>query len=399
MTIAPFAVDLERERDQGRQRVVEDDGRQRSTRSPIDLTAERVMSTAASILVASYVDLVAHIRAGIPEPAHVPGGEPWLRKGKRYLIPAPAGTGKSLAALIIAVTVVEHGGTVIVLDVENGADEYARRLADILRVRDHNGRLAGACQQRLRYHEWPRFSLAWKPDTWAEAIDGADLVIFDSSRLALSSVGLAEDSNDDYSHFVSALVVPLARAGATTMILDNTGHADTDRARGASSKADLNEVVYTLKAGAPFDRDQAGHLRLVRTRSRFSGLPRELHIHVGADTYTAPVVADSEHTTTAFRPTHLMETASRVIEETPGLSRNAVIAAVGGKKDYAAQAVALLVAEGYVVIESQRGQANLHSSVKPFREAEDANRVPGSQPGPNRVRDPVGPLGPTGSSL
>jgi len=346
------------------------------------------MSTPTSILAASRVDLIERIRAGIPEPAHVPGGEPWLRAGKRYLVPGPAGTGKSLAGLIISVTVIEHGGTVVILDVENGADEYARRLEDILRARDHDGRLADACQQRLRYHDWPRFSLAWKPEAWAQAINGADLIIFDSSRLSLSSVGLAEDSNDDYSRFVSALVVPLARAGAATMILDNTGHTDSDRARGASSKADLNEVVYTLKAGAPFDRDQAGHLKLIRTRTRFSGLPRELHIHVGADTYTAPVIADTEDTATGFRPTHLMEKASRVIEETPGLARNAILAAMGGKKDYAAQAVAILVAERYVSIQTEN-RAHLHYSEKPYRELDGS-------PGPERVPDGSGPSGQVG---
>ena len=222
----------------------------------------------------------------------MPGCAPYLRAGKRYLMPASAGVGKSLVGLVVGVTIVEAGGTVVILDVENGSDEYARRLASILEARDPDGtlELAKACQERLRYYDWPRFSLAWTPDSWAQAVDDADLAIFDSSRLSLSSVGLAEDSNDDYSRFVTALVVPLSREGITTLILDNTGHNAKDRARGASAKEDLNEVVYLVKVGTPFDRDRAGHLRLIRGRTRFSGLPRELHVHVGADTYTAPVV-------------------------------------------------------------------------------------------------------------
>ena len=132
------------------------------------------MSTPAASLAASRVDLIERIRAGIPDPTHVPGGEPWLRAGKRYLIPASAGTGKSLAGLVVAVTVVEHGGTAIILDVENGADEYARRLDDVLRARDQDGALTTACQERLHYHDWPRFSLAWKPDEWAKAVELLD---------------------------------------------------------------------------------------------------------------------------------------------------------------------------------------------------------------------------------
>ena len=69
------------------------------------------------------------------------------------------------------------------------------------------------------------------------------------------------------------------------MVLDNTGHEDRDRARGASAKADLNEVVYVVKVGEEFDRDQAGHLRLVRRRSRFADLPGELHVPLGGGTY------------------------------------------------------------------------------------------------------------------
>lgn len=115
----------------------------------------------AAMLADSQVDLIAMIRDGIPEPDYVPGCSPWLRAGKRYLSPAPAGVGKSLAWAIVAVTVIEHGGRAVILDVENGADEYARRLEDILNARDGDGSLASACQQRLSYHAWPQFKLTW----------------------------------------------------------------------------------------------------------------------------------------------------------------------------------------------------------------------------------------------
>jgi KaiC/GvpD/RAD55 family RecA-like ATPase len=58
----------------------------------------------------------------------VPGADGWLLRGKRYLVVAAAGMGKSLGWLIVAVETVRAGGTVAMVDVENGADEYARRL-------------------------------------------------------------------------------------------------------------------------------------------------------------------------------------------------------------------------------------------------------------------------------
>lgn len=344
---------------------------------------------AMDALAASRVDLIERIREGIPEREFVPGGAPWLIAGKRYLIPAPAGTGKSLLGLVVALGVVEAGGTAAVLDVENGADEYARRLEDALASRGgESGEMADSCVERLRYFEWPALRVTWGAAEWAAALDGADLVIFDSSRLVLSAAGLAEDSNDDYSTFVSALLIPLARAGVTTLVLDNMGHEERERARGASAKADLNEVVYVVKVGAEFDRDRAGHLRLVRRRTRFAELPGELHVPLGGGAYGPAQAVEPGTDSDGFRPTALMERASKVIEDADGLSRGEVLSIVGGRREYATLAVSLLVSEGYVGQERD-GRAQRHHSIRGYREADDRLDGPGSDPVPNRYPDQV----------
>ena len=137
------------------------------------------------------VDLIARIKDGIPERQFVPGCDGFLLGGKRYLAFAAAGVGKSIAALVVGVEVVAQNGRVVILDVENGADEYVRRFADILEGRDD---VAAACSERLAYYEFPRLKLDWTPEEWIRSINGADLVVFDSSRLTLSSVGLSEDA-------------------------------------------------------------------------------------------------------------------------------------------------------------------------------------------------------------
>jgi hypothetical protein len=166
------------------------------------------------LLGESRVDLVELVRKGIPEREYVPGCDGWLIRGKRYMMFARAGMGKSIAALVVAVEVVARGGRVVVLDVENGADEYARRLNDVLGA--HDDEVADASQERLAYYEFPALRLDWTPEEWTRSIAGADVVIFDSSRMTLSSVGLSEDVNDDYAQFVNTLVIPLARANSTT---------------------------------------------------------------------------------------------------------------------------------------------------------------------------------------
>jgi hypothetical protein len=274
---------------------------------------------------------------------------------------------------VVAVTAVEGGARVILLDVENGADEYATRLRDVLDARDPDGMLADACQERLQYHAWPRLSLSWSAAEWAAAVAGADLVIFDSSRMALTSVGLGEDKADDYAIFVGKLLIPLAKAGTTTVVLDNTGHEHKDRARGTVTKSDLNEVVYRLVVGAPFDRARTGNFRLVRRRSRFGDTPREIRIELGGGVYAPPVVvADmvNEEGDRAFRPTVLMERLSRAIESTPGMTQNSLLKNVRGNQDAKCTALGTLIAEGYVEARSV-GQANHHYSLERYREAED----------------------------
>jgi hypothetical protein len=314
----------------------------------------------------SLVSLVDRIREGVPERVFIPGGEPWLLVGKRYLIPASAGTGKSLIALVVAVEVVSAGGQVSILDVENGADEYACRLGDVLDARLDAG-VEAACADRLRYHDWPTLRTDWDPSEWAAALTGSDLVIFDSSRLLLSGAGLAEDSNDDYSTFVTALLTPLSRAGITTMVLDNTGHEERARARGASTKGDLNEVVYTVRRDEDFDRNRNGHVRLVRRRSRFADLPSDLRVPLGGGQYGPVEKADPMVADASLRPTTLMERVSRELEIHPGLSKRSIESAVRGKSSGIRLAIEILEAEGHLRAERD-GQARRYHVELPFRQ-------------------------------
>ena len=192
--------------------------------------------TPAQALERSRVDLVGIIRDGIPEREYVPGADGLLPRAKRVHIAAERKTGKSLSiAVVTAVQIVAAGGTVVVLDRENGADEYARRLRDVLDARDVDRERV---REHLRYHAWPALRLDWG-EGYAAAFAGADVVIFDSSRSHLTPLGLKEDQSDDFAAFTDALIDPLMQAGIATVILDNAGHQEKDRPRGTSSKGDL----------------------------------------------------------------------------------------------------------------------------------------------------------------
>jgi hypothetical protein len=310
------------------------------------------------------VDLFELVERGIPEPRYVPGCYGFVRAGKRHLIPAPAGTGKSLAWLRIAVGIVKAGGTVAILDVENGADEYARRLECI---QNACGQLAPDERQRLRYYEWPRISLKWAAEQWVAAVGDADLVIFDSSRLALSQVGLDENSSDHYAEFADALLLPLAKAGIATVMLDNTGH-EQNRARGTKAKEDLNEVVFEMSARGTVDIATTGTLTFKLSRTRFSGLHRKLEMQIGGGVYEMPQpVEDSYDDQGNWRPTiYMTRVADALAGSTQPLTSNEIVESVGGKRTVILKAIACLGREGYIHSRSGPRGAQLHTLAQPY---------------------------------
>jgi hypothetical protein len=307
------------------------------------------------------------VRDGIPEPEYVPGGEGWLRRGKRYLFFAPAGNVKTLGTLVVCVGVVRSGGRAAILDLENGCDEYARRLERIL---GDNEKLAGACAERLDYFEYPALALTWSEEDWIAAFAGDDVVVFDSSRIALSSVGLSEDTNDDYAKFIAALIAPLTRAGTTTITLDNSGH-EGGHPRGASAKSDQNEVVFEFRVTEGCEEDTTGEVKWQRRRSRFSGIPAVMTQRLGGGVYELPR-PDERQPDDRFRPTVLMEKVSSYVEGFPGRSQRAIREAGLGKTASVITALRVLLDEGYVANDGSDTAGSYRSVIPYRREVEEA---------------------------
>jgi hypothetical protein len=175
---------------------------------------------------------------------------------------------------------------VAVLDRENGADEFARRVESVLDARGAGAALRDAVSERLRYYAWPSLSLDWRDDpSYVEVFADVDLVIFDSTRSHLTSLGLKEDQSDDFAAFASALIDPLTMAGVATLTLDNVGHVEKGRSRGTSAKADLCDVVYVMDGVTPFSLDVAGRVELRCTHSRIGEVDGAWEMELGGGHY------------------------------------------------------------------------------------------------------------------
>jgi hypothetical protein len=267
-----------------------------------------------------------------------------------------------------AVDVVLAGGRVVIFDRENGGDLYASRLDAIVTARNLHEEQQKTITAGLAYYEFPRFHKDDRVDL-VDLCTGADLVEFDSQRMYLSDLGLEENSSDHYAEFMAALIDPLFVAGIATLILDNTGHQEQKRGRGASSKGDLNEILFALEPIERFNLETTGRLRLEITGSRFGNTGR-WELEIGGGVFGSwQRVDDGTEAHAGFRPTGLMERASIFVENcTDKPARTTVVDAIGGKSRYARIAIDCLVREGYLRGPKREGL----EVTRPYRETTDS---------------------------
>jgi hypothetical protein len=216
------------------------------------------------------VDLITLIDEGIPPREYHACSDGMLAVPSRNSIAAPKKTGKSLASLCHFVRMALEDEVILILDRENGQDEYARRLEEIMTAWDLSHDDRDTIQQNLIYHAFPTL----RPDDTTEFVNycldlDATVVLFDSQRRFLTDFNLKESDADDYARFMESAIDPLFRSGITTIILDNTPHSDDTRSRGSATKGDLVDTVFHIETLQPFDKDTRGAIKLVQDDSRF----------------------------------------------------------------------------------------------------------------------------------
>ena len=227
-----------------------------------------------------------------------------------------AQAGKSLAfGIVAALDIVAAGGVVAVLDRENGQDEYARRLDSVLTARGVSPAMRDLVRRNYRYHAWPSLKLEWGQDpvAYAQAFDGATVVMLDSTRKFLTAVALAEDDSDDYARFTELLIDPLARAGISVVLFDNTGHGAKDRSRGTSAKEDLADLVFSLESALGFSLARRGTLELSCRASRLGEVEGSWMLDLGGGKYGSWHRKDGADSRKAFHDACV----AALIEEAP----------------------------------------------------------------------------------
>lgn len=210
-----------------------------------------------------------------------------------------------------------------------------------------------------------------------------ELAVIDGVTGAMGLHGWSPLDNADAERFDRTLPRPLADAGPAVVMVDHIPKArdgvDNKYAMGAQHKrAAITGAAYRVDLIAPLAPGRVGKLKLTISKDRH-GAVRAQHPTMGGAfvldssdaqkpraRLDAPPDADKP-----FRPTHLMEKVSRLLEGTSGpLPKSAVTKAVTGKDRVILQAIEALAADGYIVVKTV-GSALMCTSVRPYRDEEE----------------------------
>ena len=346
-----------------------------STWLPVDL---------GSILDGTYVP-------ELPTIARRSDGLGLFYPGRTHSIYGPSESGKSLVAQAVAVEVLQDGGTVLYLDFESDGASIVQRLRSL-------GATDSAIRERLAYV---------RPDSglvgmhWAAYQDVLSqtftLAIIDGVTEAMALVrsdshGTPEADASTFDRRLPRLIA--TRTGAAVIAIDHVVKDTVAQGRHAIGSVHklnaLTGAAFRAQATTLPGKGRKGAVDLQVTKDRPGSLrptcgPMGQHQSQLAATFHFDATGEDGQTTVRveapsaegeprgpFRPTVLMERASRHLEDATGpVSRVVILSDIGGKRDYGIAALDVLVTEGYVHRE-RRGQALLHTSIRAYRQVEDA---------------------------
>jgi hypothetical protein len=354
-------------------------------------------STWAPVDLSEVLDGIATGEVSGPTPTLMQrsDGVRLLYGGELHSIAGEPESGKGWLALAETARVIAAGDRVLYIDLEDTAANVVERLLAL-------GAEPDVIAARVVYVQ-PAERLT--PAVLKQLLQGRTfaLAIVDGMTEAYALLGLDSYSNTDVPTFLSKLPRPIASAtGAAVVLIDHVTKAKEGRGRfaiGAQHKLAGIAVAYGVEVIEPPSRLRPGKLKLTVHKDRHghvrghaaSGVIALAHIEPADEGATVTVTLEPPDAAShdgEFRPTLLMERASKAIEETPGLTsrelREHIRGANSGAKDTAIQTLAR---EGYIEIRED-GRAKRHYHLAAYRQEDDlphrayvpdrASNVPGT---------------------
>jgi hypothetical protein len=303
-------------------------------------------------------------------------------RGKINALLGESESGKTWVALLAVKQALEIEQKVIYLDFEDSGKGILSRLRSL-----------GVPDARFQTFTYANPDQNLTLDERIDLVDALqeiqpELIIVDGVNAAMTLLNLELTSNRDATFFSQQLLKPLALSGACVITIDHVPKSKDNRgnyAIGAQAKrADINGCAIAVEIVQPFGRGMNGELNLKVTKDRpgavrevskeakFAGRVILKSTHEGMVTMIveSPQMGEVNRT----RPTHLMESVSKILEAAMmPLSKSAVIKEVKGKTEWVMIAIQNLIDEKFVGIENGSRNALNLKLLRPYRESDDIN--------------------------
>ncbi len=316
-------------------------------------------------------------------------GQNLLYPGLTHSFHGESESGKSLILQAEAARQIELGNRVLYIDFESDALSVVGRL-----------RSFGCKRADIAAHFDYRRPDA-RPDSlleraeWMEMLEQTyTLAVIDGVTEGLSLFGYSTMDNDDTAKWLRSVPNMIAaKTGAAVVLVDHVTKSAQDRGRfalGAQAKmAGLTGAAYVVEVVEHLGRGCTGVVKLSIAKDRPGAVRQRCGASHKTDrTQVAAIVtvdstgdgptvvtaaAPADHDTVApgkFRPTALMERASNVVAQGQRPGSRELVRLIGGHKPSAEDAIAALIAEGFIQVE-RNGNRHEHAFVKAYTQAED----------------------------
>lgn len=355
-----------------------------------DLTDFALQCRADNVDLASAIDrLQVAVTGGVttdlfgdpgPRPTAAIGGCLFY-KGSTHVLFGYGGTGKTYLFLVAARDEIRNGGRVLYVDYEVGGDTIRHRLDELGFTDDEKARF-----HHLDVSGGRARPLDGNAEYIGELLDSfAPTLVCVDSWSSVHGAGNFGDVKDDepVERVLAQVFRPLTRDGAAVVILDHFPKGESATKGypyGSQRKQSGTLVVIEAKAAG------TGRVKLLSWKDNVGDRATggELianYTYGGGMAAIVPVEGgDKPDKRERWRPTGYMERVSIALEDAgpDGLTATQIEQGIIGKSSHVRAARDVLVDEGYATrASSSEGVAFTTTrfvSVKPYREADDANR-------------------------
>ncbi len=212
------------------------------------------------------------------------------------------------------------------------------------------------------------------------------VVVLDSIGEMMPMLGVKSIDNDELTAALRTIASPPAGAGACVITIDHLPKSHEARSTGfaiggtAKKRALDGSFIYAEVRVQPapgtvgkvtlrIEKDRPGELRKTCT-GKYIG---DFILDSTRENITIATIRGGTAITPdgTFRPTHLMETASRLIEDQAGVTAYTIEKTMHGKATAKRVAIQRLLEDGYITGMPGPRNSMRYTSLKPYRESED----------------------------